>query len=167
MKGVIVKIRVLINRKDLVLGTWLATLHTPWVFLYVALSVWVGYSIGSEPSAKDPMMVGIIITVSGFIVLITALLVLLAMYVMVNPKLKKGTLGEHTFEVTEGGFIESTAYNKTEHTWSSIDKIKKIFGYVLIRVSGHLWHIIPTRHFSKRSELEAFVEELRRRITEV
>ena len=162
------EIRVLISRKDVILGTWLAIFHTPfWVFLYVALSVWWGYSIGTEPSAKDPMIVGSIAAVFGFVVLITVLLILIAMYVMVNPKLKNGTLGEHTFEVTEGGFIESTAYNKTEHTWSSIDKIKKTFGYVLIRVSGHLWHIIPTRHFSEKSGLDAFVEELRRKITKV
>jgi len=163
-----VKIRVLINRKDIILGTWLATLHTPfWIFLYVALSVWWGYSIGSEPEAKYPMIVGSIAAVFGFVIFITILLILLAMYVMVNPKLKKGTLGEHTFEVTEGGFIESTAYNKTKHTWSSIDKIKKTFGYVLVRVGGHLWHVIPIRHFSGRSGLETFVEELRRRITKV
>ena len=160
------EIRVLINRKDVILGTWLAILHTPfWVFLYVALSVWWGYSIGSEPEAKYPMIEGSIAAVFVFVVLITILPILLTGYVMVNPKMKNGTLGEHTFEVTEGGFIESTAYNKTEHTWSSIDKIKKTFGYVLIRVSGHLWHIIPTRHFAEKSGADAFVEELRRKIT--
>lgn len=83
---------------------------------------------------------------------------------LINPKLKRGVLGIHKFEIANEGLIEETEFNKTISKWSSIDKAIKIFGYILVRVAGHQWHTFPKRSFESTEQQAEFYELLRNKI---
>ena len=159
------KVEIFLTRRDLIAGLWLTQFYTPFfMVLWSALSFYIACDLASLEEVKDPILVGMIAFVLCFGVLAAAMLLIFAAYVLVNPKLKKGTLGAHVFSVTDEGLVESTSYNDTRHNWNSVDKVKTRLGYILIRVSGHLWHVIPTRYLAGQAGCETFVKSLQQRI---
>ncbi len=77
----------------------------------------------------------------------------------------KGILGEHTLETTDDGLVEATEYNISMHRWAALRKIKQRNGCLLIYVNDLMAQVVPLRHPLLEGDLEAFVDQLRSRIT--
>ncbi len=84
--------------------------------------------------------------------------------ILINFSLKKCGTGEHDFEITSEGFIEETEYSYSLFKWSCVDKVVKIFGYIMVRVTGNQWHVIPKRAFGTKEEQDEFLLALKSKI---
>lgn len=162
------ELKVTICRKDVIITNFFAHASTPlFMIIFFVLVVFISYnnSNGSifNISNYNFLVFGIKIIIN-FILLLSILFLWIVIFCLLNPKLRKGVIGEHTFKITDTAFIESTDYNRTEHSWNSLDKVRLILGYILIRVSGNQWHGIPTRYFSSRDDRNIFLDELKKRI---
>jgi hypothetical protein len=79
-----------------------------------------------------------------------------------NPRLKRGILGRHSFEIRETGLFESTAFNETLHKWPAVDRVLQFMGRTFVRIAGSNWFVIPDRDFSSAADADLFRRELRR-----
>jgi hypothetical protein len=72
---------------------------------------------------------------------------------------KSGVLGSHQFELLSEGLRESTSVNESLQRWESIAEIKVYGNFLLIRINGYLFHVIPKRSFKNQTEFEIFCQE--------
>lgn len=93
-----------------------------------------------------------------------ATFVLVVLLAVLNPRLKRGVLGEHVFEVREEGLFESTAFNDTLYKWAAVDKVNRPFRRHFVRIAGANWFIIPDHNFPSKQEAIAFADLLRSRM---
>lgn len=133
--------------------------------IQLALAIWFSWDwIG----LADDFVTG---TIMGFMglafYLVTFQVVLFIISILVclfSPKMKRGILGEHVFEVREEGLFESTPFNEALHKWPSIDKVRRALSRHFVRVAGTNWFIIPDHSFASREEAVAFANQLRSRM---
>ena len=89
--------------------------------------------------------------------IITFILTILAS--LLNPKWRKGRLGEHIIEINDNGIIESTEYNRSEIYWSSINAIQIKSDALYFKFSGSEYFLIPKRSFKTVNEWSEFVDK--------
>lgn len=153
---------------DVVMAQFIGIICTPfWVAFYILLAA----ALTFESLAHDPYQDAWSIFVSAVVsvlfnlsILGAFVLVLTVLSSLCSPKLRRGVLGEHVFTLTEEGLVEETAFNRSVHTWQSLDRVVQLFGYVLVRIAGNQWHVFPKRAFANGAEQQAFKTELQRRI---
>ena len=76
----------------------------------------------------------------------------------------KTLLTEHTITLAEGYFIEETAYGKTDHKWSAVQKLARTRRHTFIYIAQYAAHVLPRRAFRDDTEWEAFYELCKGRI---
>lgn len=76
----------------------------------------------------------------------------------------RALLTNHIVEMQDEAFYEETKYNKSYFYWNGIEKVVKRPGFVAVYTTEHNAHIIPTRAFSSREEMERFIFECKDRI---
>ena len=150
-----------INRRDAINTMYFGIILTPmFPIIWIALAGWLAF--GSLMNGRY------LISTIVFLVWLSACFVLnwllLLVYVLASPKMKKGILGKHRFKITEIGLQEETEFNESLHKWPSMDKVVEIGKYVLVRVSGNQWHTFPLRSFASDAERKKFISELHKRI---
>lgn len=79
-------------------------------------------------------------------------------FVLLRSTVRKGTLGEHRYELTDNGIREVTVANDSLHLWGAIKNIAKSNGYIRLQVTRSLFHVIPLRAFAKPEDFDAFYE---------
>lgn len=152
-------VQIVVTRLDLVLGNTAIMLLTPQIYgLFVGFSAIVSFMKTSDVVAF--MLYMIYLSVVGF----GGGLAFGVINAFLNPRIKRGALGVHTFTVKDEGLFEETAFNATLHRWPSLDKVSILFGRLMVRVSGTQWHILPVRAFATIEEAHAFATLLRQRI---
>ncbi|MCM3783455.1 YcxB family protein [Neobacillus mesonae] len=90
--------------------------------------------------------------------------VLADLYVVFSVKLKvqryvktnKGLVGEHTIEVNDNGFTETTSINQTHYPWSKIAHIREDGGYFYVFVNDTQGINVPKRGFANAEEQAEF-----------
>ncbi len=162
------ELKIDLNRKDVIIINWLATILTPInPILFLAFAIFFAYS-GIDLSMLELTGFNFLVFIINILIYFVSMLLFVfgwsAIFCLLNPKLRKGVIGEHIFQITDSGLIESTDYNRTEYSWSSLDKVKSALGLILIRVAGNQWHGIPTRFFPSNNERDSFLDELNKRI---
>lgn len=66
-------------------------------------------------------------------------------------------LTTHTIEIQEDAFFEETKYNRSYFFWHGVLKIVRRPGFVAVYVAPHMAHVIPTRAFESKSQLNEFL----------
>lgn len=75
---------------------------------------------------------------------------------LLNPKWRKGRLGEHTFEINESGIIESTDLNRTEIFWPSVNAVDSKYSGLFFKHSTTELFIVPKKSFANVAEYNEF-----------
>ena len=74
---------------------------------------------------------------------------------------KSGVLGKHDYTLTDLGLREVTDANESVQKWSGIQDVIMLPHYVLIKINGYLFHIVPRRAFANEEQFLAFYEKAR------
>lgn len=136
---------------DAILCLWLAAsfLNPTFLIIHFALVLFIAYFPIWPIVLHDPIVgltAGSIRTVVVFF-FYQALLIMFAVMQCFSLKLRTGVIGEHSFELSDEAFTESTAFNKQVNAWESIVRVSHVAGRLFIQRSGGGWYIIPDRSF--------------------
>lgn len=158
-----------VTRWDAIVAFWLTSglLSPLFMSIHLAFSIyWVFFDSVWMQTYSSPIEL-VIIGVLGVLFYLAlfqlVIFVLAVLIVTLNPRLKRGFLGAHTFEIRDDAFIESTAYNETHHKWPALDRIRRVLGRTFVRVGGSNWHVIPDRDFADMAAANAFVDAIKAR----
>lgn len=68
-------------------------------------------------------------------------------FILLSSSKTNGIIGVHEYEISEEGLHEKTAANEGLSKWEGIQEVTIAGPYILFRISGYLFHIIPKRSF--------------------
>jgi hypothetical protein len=159
------KITTTLNRKDLVFFNFLLTprLRSTYVTIAVVALGLTCYSVWTEglPVTIGDWATTLIPSLAGGVGAILGGLICSLIFILLSASKLNGTLGEHQYEITREGLVEKTSANETLNRWSGIQEIGVIGPYLLFKISGYLYHMIPRRSFENRETFLAFEKEAR------
>lgn len=112
---------------------------------------------GGIPETVEDWLVVLLSSFVGgiFGVLIGAFINMVYFFVSLSPE--SGILGEHEYTLVPEGFHESTSVNEGLSKWNGVTKVGVCGQYLLLQISGRLFHIIPARSFDSSKEFQEFV----------
>ena len=157
-----------VTRLDAIVAVWLTSglLSPLFTLVQIALSVyWTFFDSIWMETYSSPValtIIGALGVLFYFALFQIALFLFAVVIVAVNPRLKRGFLGAHSFEIRSDGLFESTPFNETIHKWPAVDRISRVLRRTFVRIGGSNWHVIPDRDFADRESARAFLQELRR-----
>jgi len=70
---------------------------------------------------------------------------------------KNGVFCEHTIELDEVGFTETTHVNRGFQSWDGVEKITETKSFVVLQVRAGAGYLIPKRAFSSPEEINQFI----------
>ncbi|MBV1908121.1 MAG: YcxB family protein [Kangiellaceae bacterium] len=76
--------------------------------------------------------------------------------ILITSRIGNGILGKHDYKLTPDGLYEETIANNGLTKWEGISDIKTTNSFILIRISGYLFHVIPRRSFSSSKAFNSF-----------
>jgi len=79
--------------------------------------------------------------------------------ILVSSSSSNGVLGKHAYKVSSEGLHEITSANEGLTKWEGIQEVKVVGSYILFRISGHLFHIVPKRSFPTDELFQSFVSK--------
>jgi hypothetical protein len=92
-----------------------------------------------------------------------AIFLLNVVIVTFTPRMKRGVLGPHSFEIRDSGLSEVTPFNDAFHGWGGVDRVVRLAKRTFVRIGGSNWFVIPDRDFPTPEQAREFYDELRRR----
>ncbi|MEM9317072.1 MAG: hypothetical protein AAGA95_20885 [Pseudomonadota bacterium] len=144
------------DKSDVLLASFQGLAVTPLCpFLWAAFSVVV-----AAPFLKVSIVAALIVAFFWFAFCAVFTFGLMALNVLLSPKLRNGVLGRHLFEISESGLREETSFNQSLHKRPSVDRVVSVWRYTLVRVSGSQWHVFPHRSFETEASRRNFFSEL-------
>ena len=150
-----------VRRRDFVIFR-LSSLVCPGFFFWlnVAVSLYVVWILfqGVELTAIGSIWAVVALVVVWLLLLCLNVVVAMLESLLI-PSLKRGVLGEHRFSLTDEGLLEETSFNRTLHSWDSVEGIRKLFGALMLR-AGAGWHIFPRTAFDDPAAREAFLQSI-------
>lgn len=135
----------------------LPRLRANWIFVgVVAAGVFV-YTVATTALLSAVALLGVaaVSVVAGVSALLAGFVVSF-LWVLSTSNEKSGTLGTHTYSLSEQGLHETTKFNDALHKWTGIQSVEKSDSYIFIRINGYLFHLIPRRAFSSDKEYGEF-----------
>lgn len=122
----------------------------------LAIGMFIYTLVKVRPSGvADIAVAAVTSTLSGVGALLAGFAVSLA-YILLTSSTINGVLGEHTYQITPEGLRESTSSNEGLQKWVGVHAVDKSSGFIFIRISGYLFHLIPRRAFGSQQEFESF-----------
>ena len=70
---------------------------------------------------------------------------------------KNGVFCDHTIQLDEAGFTETTDVNKAFYAWDTVEEITETKSFVLLKVRMGATYMIPKRAFSSPEEIAGFI----------
>ena len=95
----------------------------------------------------------------GGIVAMAAATLASIVFILTTSSKRNGILGKHEYEITAEGLVEKTRANESLNRWSGIQEIRKVGSFLLFRISGYLYHVIPARSFDNEKAFREFIEK--------
>ncbi len=80
-------------------------------------------------------------------------------FILTTSTKSNGILGKHEYEITSEGLLEKTNANEGLSKWSGIREVRKVGSFLLFRISGYLFHVIPSRSFESEKAFLEFLEK--------
>ncbi|MDD1793269.1 YcxB family protein [Enterovibrio sp. ZSDZ42] len=159
------EIRVNITKLDLFWMNSQAYISSPGarniaIYAWLAMAGVFFYKGGFNASVDEilyrlTVFLGWAVLVYGFFYVLSTLAVL------GSASKNYGQLGDHTYEVTDTGFIESTDVNETVTKWEGIYELVKTKRYLYIKTAPLLVYVIPLRSFSTETEFNEFYSKVK------
>lgn len=121
-----------------------------YIFIFLIFSFILGIITKSfTENLLFPFILGSIIYSIGIAFILSFILVLIVVFrLFFSSRYKMGVLCEHTIDIDEKGFTESTIVNRDFRVWSSIYKVKQNNRYIFIFITKYSAHAIPKNAFS-------------------
>lgn len=127
------------------------------IFIAVlAMGLFVYTLVTERPDSVGLLAVAAATSVIGGIGGLLGGFVVSLVYILLTSTEKNGVLGKHTYQITPEGLRESTSSNEGLQKWVGVQAVGKSAGFIFIRISGHLFHLIPRRAFGSQDEFESF-----------
>lgn len=114
------------------------------------------------PKTAPSWMVMILASLGGGIGGMVAGTIVAMRFILATSSKSNGILGEHEYELTSEGLLEKTNVNEGLSRWSGIREVRKVGSFVLFRISGYLFHVIPRRSFESEDAFLEFIEKAKR-----
>ena len=110
------------------------------------------------PNNANKLVALIAGSIGGGIIGMLAGCIISSIFILFTSKESNGILGEHEYKITNVGLHEKTKANEGVSKWEGIQEVKITGSYVLFRISGYLFHIIPKRSFPSADSFKSFSE---------
>ncbi|MBU0914071.1 MAG: YcxB family protein [Gammaproteobacteria bacterium] len=86
--------------------------------------------------------------------------------ILLRSNTLNGILGVHEYELRDEGLFEKTTANETLNRWEGLGKVAIAGPYLLLQVSGFLYHIFPKRCFKTEEDFNSFKTALQNKVYE-
>ena len=113
----------------------------------------------------DDSLSGAIVATMFYVLMWAAQFVVNVLYLY--SRKNRSVLTRHVIELRDEGLYEATQFNQSMFFWPGIVKAVRLVGYVAVYVTPHIAHIIPKRAFSSPSDVEEFIQTIRRKMRAV
>ncbi|MCP3929797.1 MAG: YcxB family protein [Bacteroidetes bacterium] len=110
------------------------------------------------PNSANKWFALMLACVGGGVIGMLAGVIISFIFILTTSNENNGILGEHNYKVTTEGLHERTKANEGLSKWEGIQEVKIIGSYLLLRISGYLFHVIPKRSFSSDELFNSFAE---------
>lgn len=123
----------------------------------LAMVVFFIWNHGIDETARNWKVVVMVSLVAGIGGMLTGLLISL-LFIVFSSKKSNGILGLHEYEIMPDGLFEKTSANEALNKWSGIQEVRKVGPFLLFKVSGYLFHVLPKRSFATVEAFHEFYE---------
>jgi len=110
------------------------------------------------PNSLNNWFALILACIGGGVIGILAGVIISFIFILATSNENNGILGEHNYKITTEGLHEKTKANEGLSKWDGIQEVKVIGSYLLLRISGYLFHVIPKRSFLSDESFKMFAE---------
>lgn len=122
-----------------------------------AVVLFILWKNGLEETVRNWRIVAMSSLAGGIAGMLIGLAISLVFIVFTSTK-SNGILGFHEYEVTPDGLLEKTEANEGLSKWAGIQEVRKAGPFLLFKISGYLFHIVPKRSFGSEEEFQEFFE---------
>ncbi|MEM1262489.1 MAG: YcxB family protein [Pseudomonadota bacterium] len=159
------KVDVTVSRLDLLKGQLRLIPRLRANYIFLAL-LWVTGSVINFGLAAEfgvPVYL-IVVTLFAFVAFTISMTFCIGFAILMASE-KHGSLGQHTFEITDDAFVEDTLATSTATKWAGIQKLWSFRAVSYILISGYRFHVIPARAFDTKDGYRTFVDQISTRIS--
>jgi len=115
--------------------------------------------LNGVPVSGSEWLILILASIGGGIGGVTGAFAANMLSILLSADVSNGSIGKHTYELRDEGLYELTSVNEGVTKWEGIHSIVLSGPFILFKISGFLYHIIPKRSFSSEQDFEAFYNE--------
>jgi YcxB-like protein len=119
------------------------------------LAVPLSFFLGAPDEPLRERLILSVLADCGFLFVVGLLCAVIIPLSFISSK-NRTFLTEHTFTLTEDGFIEETVFNRTENRWAAALKVVRTRNYIFLFVSQNAAHAIPRWAFVSDEEWDEF-----------
>ncbi|HFD32706.1 MAG TPA: YcxB family protein [Gammaproteobacteria bacterium] len=112
----------------------------------VLVFVFIAWKYGLPHSSNDWLVIGAASIGGGAGGMLAGTIISFS-FILLSSSTKNGILGRHEYRISPEGLHEKTSANEGVTKWEEIQEIQTAGGYIIYRISGYLFHIIPYRSF--------------------
>ena len=130
--------------------------YTTILFIAILVFAFIAWEKGLPQSSNDWLAV-IIASLGGGIGGMFVGMVISFTFILLSSSTKNGILGKHEYRINQEGLHEKTTANEGVSKWGGIQEVQPAGSYLLYRISGYLFHIIPYRSFPSDEARKEFL----------
>jgi hypothetical protein len=123
----------------------------------LAAATLVFWQHGVDETVRNWKLVGVVSLAAGVGGMLVGMVISMFFVVFTSSK-SNGILGAHEYEIKPEGLFEKTDANEGFNKWSGIQEIRIVGPFLLFRISGYLFHVIPKRSFESSEKFQEFVQ---------
>lgn len=123
----------------------------------LAVALFVLWQNGVDATVRNWKIVVMASLVGGIGGMFVGLVISL-IFILFTSSQSNGILGAHEYEITSNGLFEKTDANEGLNKWAGIQEIRKVGPFLLFKISGYLFHVLPKRSFASEKEFQEFME---------
>jgi hypothetical protein len=128
------------------------------ILAIVLVLTWVGNEADATVREKLLSLVSVCLGVAVFSLVVAAVLHIAK---RLGLKLRLGTLGEHSFEITDHALIETNPFGKVETRSAGVLSIFETAGHFFILTKANTGHIVPKRCLDSVDATRAQLDRLK------
>lgn len=131
-------------------STYMATL-----FIAALVFIFIVWERGLPQSGND-WLATVAASIGGGIGGMFAGIVISFSFILLSSSAKNGVLGKHEYRIGPEGLYEKTTAHEGLRKWEGIQEVQTAGNYLLYRISGYLFHIVPYRSFPSEEARKDF-----------
>lgn len=157
------KVATHIKRSDLIwlnisLLPRLKSTYTTMIFIATMVFAYIWWKNGF-PDCSREWFIAIFASLGGAVGGILFGFVFQLVCILFMSKESNGILGKHEYEINSEGLYEKTNANEGIQKWQGVSSVRKTNSFILLQVSGYLFHVFPKRCFDSLDHFQEFYEQ--------